>query len=197
MGTLTLVLGGISSGKSAFGESLGARWGGPVLYVATGRATDPEMEVRIEKHRARRPSHWRTLEIDDLDPLFEMSVEPQSAVLLDSVSAWVANFVCNQEEASSRGGGGSKTRPIAAKLQDNLVRLLDWAPRQSGALILVSDEVGLSLVSPNPAGRLFQELLGKANQVLAAAADEVFLVTAGIPLQIKPATGSPHSAGRR
>ncbi len=181
-GQLTLVLGGVRSGKSAFAESLIPGDGRPVVYVATGQATDEEMAERISRHRERRPAHWQTLEspIDPAESLahFLETTDPPVVALVDSLDVWLANLLlANVHEESSQ------IENLALSGLDNLLA----ASRNAGAdLVLVSSEVGLSPVPPNALGRQFQDLLGTVNQRAAAAADEVYLVVAGIPLSIKP-----------
>ena len=183
---LSLALGGVRSGKSEFAEGLAGESGYPVLYVATGVANDTEMEERIRRHREARPEHWTTLEepVRLAERLREALSAPYapSVVLLDSLDVWVANVLEEQGEAPK-----SDVEAYALGcLSDTLE-----AMRESGVdAVLVSSEVGLSLVPPNPLGRRFQDLLGLVNQKAAAAADRVYLVVAGIPLEVKPAAES-------
>ncbi|MYC29811.1 MAG: bifunctional adenosylcobinamide kinase/adenosylcobinamide-phosphate guanylyltransferase [Chloroflexi bacterium] len=179
---LTLVLGGIRSGKSAFAESLVPDDGRSVVYVATGQAGDEEMSERIRRHRDRRPSNWQTLEAP-LDPGAELSKLLASscdnpAVLVDSLDVWLANLLLEHEPEEF-----SQIENLASA---GLEALLSGCREADAFTVLVSSEVGLSPVSPNRLGRRFQDLLGTANQRAAAAADQVYLVVAGIPMQIKP-----------
>ena len=144
-------------------------------------ATDPEMEERIRRHRESRPEDWATLEepvrlAERLRESFTAADAP-ATVLLDSLDVWVAN-VLYQSECEPRVKAESETLAGLSRILEVL--------RQSGASsVLVSSEVGLSLVSPNALGRQFQDLLGLVNQRAAAAADQVYMVVAGIPLGIK------------
>ncbi len=181
MGKTTLVLGGIRSGKSAFAEELVLARQNHTIYLATGQAVDAEMEQRIRRHQDRRPSEWLTLEqpLDLVAPLkqaLERSDQPTS-VLLDSLDGWMSNFLLENE-----------TRPfpkIEAQALSHVEDLAELAKNSVADFFLVSSEVGLSLVSPNSLGRQFQDLLGAVNQAAAALADDVYLVTAGIPQRIK------------
>lgn len=180
---LSLVLGGVRSGKSEFAEGLAGETGGPVLYVATGVATDSEMEERIRRHREARPEHWTTLEepVRLAERLREALTQPDSpsVVLLDSLDVWVANVMEERAEAPK-----SDVEACALDCLSDTLEVM----RESGVdAVLVSSEVGLSLVPPNPLGRRFQDLLGWVNQKAAAAADRVYLVVAGIPLEVKGA----------
>ena len=181
-GITTLVLGGVRSGKSSFAEELVGHWGGPALYVATGRALDEEMAARIRKHRERRPTHWLTLEepfaLPERLARFLQGNSQVCIVLVDSVDAWISNLILAQEE-----GDRETTERLALESLDAVLQLCaDTAKRA----VLVSSEVGLSPVSLNALGRQFQDLLGTINQRIASQADEVFLVVAGIPVRVKP-----------
>ena len=178
---LCLILGGVRSGKSSFAEKLAQDMGGPTLYVATGVPTDQEMEQRIRRHRESRPAHWNTLE----EPInLAAGIEAElgamstpSVVLVDSLDLWVANWLL---EYQSKEAPAVEDSAICA-----IDRLLGTICSTPSAYFLVSSEVGLSLVPPEPLGRRFQDLLGLVNQRVAAAADQVYLVVAGIPKQIK------------
>ena len=179
---LSLVLGGVRSGKSSFAEGLAAECGRNVLYVATGVETDPEMAERIRRHRESRPPSWSTLE----EPA-ELAVRIESevtgdcaydAVLIDSLDLWVSNILLKYEADSPEC--------TEEAMNSGLQHLLQVAQRSPAAFIMVSSEVGHSLVPSEPLGRRFQDLMGLANQRVAAAADQVFLVVAGIPTRIRP-----------
>ena len=182
---LCLILGGVRSGKSSFAEKLVKDVDGPVLYVATGISIDQEMEERIRRHRDSRPAHWNTLE-EPLDLMAGIEAELLSAgnpgaVLVDSLDVWLANFLLERQTET------------ASAVEDSamcaLEGLLSLACRTPALFVLVSSEVGLSLVPPEPLGRRFQDLLGLLNQRVAAAADQVYLVVAGIPTNIKGPAG--------
>ncbi|MDA0263876.1 MAG: bifunctional adenosylcobinamide kinase/adenosylcobinamide-phosphate guanylyltransferase [Chloroflexi bacterium] len=181
---LCLVLGGVRSGKSAFAESKVAALPQPTLYVATGVAVDEEMYTRIQRHQRSRPAEWATLEeptrlAEKLGPALSASDGPGS-VIIDSVDVWVANLLMERQTETKE----SIERSVMADADD----LLGVAAASSQAFVIVSSEVGLSLVPPEPLGRRFQDLLGMVNQKIAAAATEVFLVAAGLPIQLKPAS---------
>ena len=181
---LCLVLGGVRSGKSAFAESRAAALAQPTLYVATGLAIDDEMKERIRRHRASRPSHWSTLEeplklAEKLTPLLQGPGSP-GAVIIDSVDVWVANHLMEHRALAK----SSIEEAVLAETD----KLLALVSASSQGFFVVSGEVGLSLVPPEPLGRRFQDLLGLVNQKIAAAASEVFLVVAGLPNRIKPAS---------
>ena len=166
MSRLTLVLGGARSGKSRFAESLARQHGGPRTYIATAEAFDDEMRQRIAKHREQRAGDgWVTIE-STLDPA---SVLPRDGlVLLDCVTVWLGNLMHH----------GRDLRAEVAKL----CAALEACPAE---VILVSNEVGLSIVPENAMARRFRDEQGLANQALAAIADNVYFIAAGLPLTLK------------
>ena len=172
-----LVTGGARSGKSGFAESMVRETGGEnVLYVATAEAPeeDGELRRRIEDHRRRRPSSWRTVEISYSANGASLAEVPEfargmEAVLLDSLTLWV----------SGRMFAGADDEKILDEL-DGFLAAGIYAP-----LVVVTDEVGLGLVPESAEGRRFRDLLGSVNQRAAAAANEVHLCVAGVPLRVK------------
>ena len=179
---ITLILGGVRSGKSAWAEQQAAARNQPVLYLATGQAGDGEMAERIRRHQDRRPTSWQSIE-EPLRPAAALSAAlstaagPPPVVLLDALDVWIANIILEQESADFAA--------VEALVLAELARLLAVCRQQTAAAILVSSEVGLSPVPPNALGRRFQDLAGVVNQQTAAAADAVYLVVAGLPVQIK------------
>jgi adenosylcobinamide kinase/adenosylcobinamide-phosphate guanylyltransferase len=170
-----LVLGGSRSGKSAFAESLLAD-AGEVEYVATAapRPDDDEWTQRVAAHRARRPGSWHTTETGDLTLLLAAGGPP---VLIDSITTWAARTM-------DETGYWADPPRRAAYLwcAEQLCSL--WASPQRW-VVAVSDEVGSGIVPETESGRLFRDALGELNQRLATSADEVYLVVAGIPLQLR------------
>ncbi len=176
MGELVLVLGGVRSGKSAFAERLAHAAGGPVLYVATGAAGDAEMAARIAAHQARRPADWRTIEAP-LDPAAALATArlPGRVILLDCVGMLVANVLLAEEEQGE----------APARLGRVVEGLVALARERDVLLIAVSSEGGLGLVPLSAVARRYLDLLGEANQRLAAAATRTFLVVAGLGVDLR------------
>lgn len=167
MSRVSLVLGGARSGKSRFAEQLADAHDGPRNYIATAEAFDAEMTARIARHRAEREGRgWTTLEAP-LDPAAALTAL-RGFVLLDCVTVWLGNLMHHG-------------RAIAAEV-DALLAAVAASPAR---IVLVSNEVGLSIVPENALARRFRDEQGLANQRLAAVADEVFLVAAGLPLKLK------------
>lgn len=185
MSSIHLVLGGIRSGKSAYAEQLAAASAGPnpVLYVATGVAVDQEMEERIQRHQERRPDNWLTLEaplnpVGTLQSHAAVGTRPV-VVLFDSVDVWLSNLLIEHE--------GTGRIELESRILGAARRLSGYVRETNATAVFVSSEVGHSLIATNPMGRQFQDLLGTVNQAVAAEADRVTMVVAGIPVAIKPA----------
>ncbi|MDD7940488.1 bifunctional adenosylcobinamide kinase/adenosylcobinamide-phosphate guanylyltransferase [Actinomycetospora lutea] len=170
-----LVLGGTRSGKSAYAEAL-LDADAPALYVATARgvdpAVDPEWADRVEVHRARRPTPWRTVE--DVDVTAVLAGAPADPVLVDDLATWVTGLL---DDARWERDAPS----VAAARADLVAAVAGFA----GTLVLVSAEVGLGVVPSTSAGRRFRDELGALNQELAAVCDEVWLLVAGVPLRLR------------
>lgn len=168
-GHVTLVLGGARSGKSSFSERLVRDTGLERHYVATGRAYDDEMRQRISTHREDRGDGWTTHEVPlDLVNLLREVDAPGRAVLVDCLTLWITNLMMENRDIDAEG--------------DSLVQALGSV---SGQLVLVSNEVGLGIVPDNRMAREFRDHSGRLHQKIAAVADEVFFVAAGLPLKMK------------
>jgi adenosylcobinamide kinase/adenosylcobinamide-phosphate guanylyltransferase len=184
MGQFVLILGGARSGKSDLAERLAVAHGGEeVLYVATGQALDEEMTARIAHHRAVRHAGWRTVEAP-LDPAAAIATAEARVVVLDCVTLLVSNLLLTLGDPE-RGDEPPDEQRAEALVQAQVSALLAAIPEHPGLIIAVSNEVGLGLVPPYPLGRLYRDLLGRANRHLAAAADAAYLVIAGLPIDLK------------
>jgi len=185
MGKLTMILGGARSGKSTYAEQLASQGGSRVTYIATAQGLDAEMTARIATHQNKRPTTWETLEIP-LDVGKAFQARPTSAdpdiVLLDCLTLLVANRVMQASADVDAPDERLATELVASEIEQ-LVAAIRAQPHD---WIIVSNEVGLGLVPPYPLGRVYRDLLGWANQRLAAVADEVFFMIAGIPMRLTP-----------
>ena len=171
-----LILGGARSGKSSFAQELAKKLGDKVLFIATGEALDEEMQSRIEQHQKDRPKSWRTLETpSDLGPQIEKHIGDNKVVIIDCLTLLVSNLLGNESDyarAESR---------VTAEIDG----LIACTRKVNAHFIIVSNEVGLGIVPENKTARIYRDLLGKANQLLAQRADEVYYMVAGIPVKIK------------
>jgi adenosylcobinamide kinase/adenosylcobinamide-phosphate guanylyltransferase len=191
-----LILGGARSGKSTFAQSLAAKLGKKVLFVATGEPLDEEMASRIEEHRRRRPKNWRTLEITTkVGKKLQGQIKDADVVLLDCIALLVSNILTKEDKKllssplmGEDEGEGATTEAISqaeTQVMAEMEDLLDCIDKHEGNFIVISNEVGLGLVPDNKLGRIYRDLLGKANQLLAQYASEVYLMVSGIPVKIK------------
>jgi adenosylcobinamide kinase/adenosylcobinamide-phosphate guanylyltransferase len=170
--TITLVLGGVRSGKSRYVQTIAARVS-PVVFVATARPIDEEMRVKIERHRADRPKVWRTIEEPlDLDRVLAAEGSSHQIVIVDCLTLYAANLL---------EGERGNVFAIEARLRRFYEALLS-APC---SVALVSNEVGSGVVPPFPEGRKYRDFLGEINQQVAGIADNVLLMVAGLPLVLK------------
>jgi adenosylcobinamide kinase/adenosylcobinamide-phosphate guanylyltransferase len=180
MGRLILVLGGVRSGKSAYAQRLAQTLGGPqVLFVATAEAGDEEMARRIAQHRQERPPAWHTLETPRrVGEAIHPSLGNVTVVLVDCLTLLVSNTMLDLGETPD---------PVAAAaaVQAEVESLRQTCQASTATFIVVSNEVGLGLVPETPLGRLYRDLLGQANQTLAAHAQVVYFMVAGLAVDFK------------
>lgn len=166
---IVLVTGGARSGKSGFALARGAAMGSPRLFVATAEPRDEEMAVRIARHRAERARGWRTVEAPKR--LAAVLRRPGAAVvLIDCLTLWLANVM-----------GDDAARDVTPDVD----ALIDALALRRASVIAVTNEVGLGIVPENALARTFRDAAGILNQTIAAVADEVEFVVAGLPMKVK------------
>ena len=177
---LILLLGGARGGKSAHAQRLAqdaARVSGDkVCFIATAQGLDEDMAARIARHRADRPAQWRTIE--EPCQIDEALKEASGAgiIIVDCLTLFVSNWLMRHEDEHE-----------CEQFVSRVTReFLELARAQQQTIICVSNEVGLGIVPDTRLGRVFRDLLGRVNQDFAAAADEVYLLCAGLPLRLKP-----------
>lgn len=188
-GKLILVTGGARSGKSSFAEKLAAEMKKNVIYLATCEPLDEEMARRIDVHKKSRPSDWDTVE----EPLAASSVIAEKGssdcvILLDCLALLVSNLLLSGREQPDTYTG----RAVLAEIE----RLAKTSRNSAAHVIIVTNEVDMGLVPEYPIGRLYRDVLGKANQIIAAAADEVYLLISGIPVDVKKLAVSKLQRGQ-
>ena len=166
-----LILGGARSGKSAYALELAASFSKDKVFIATAEALDDEMRARIEKHKADRGSAWTTIE--EPTEIIEAIAKNKEAglILIDCVTLWLTNLM---EKGLTDADILKEVSWLSAAIKET-----------AGAVIIVSNELGHSLVSENPLGRRFTDLSGRANQKLAEATDEVYFIIAGLSTKLK------------
>lgn len=166
------ISGGARSGKSRLAEKLAEGYGEPLCYIATGEARDGEMAERIANHRQRRGNAWQTVEepLQLLESIREASGGCR-AILVDCITLWITNLLFHHDAVE----------PVLAEVK----ALAELLHALKIPIILVSNEVGMGIVPENALARSFRDLAGQANQILAEAADEVYVTISGIPLKLK------------
>jgi adenosylcobinamide kinase/adenosylcobinamide-phosphate guanylyltransferase len=173
---LILVLGGTRSGKSTFGLKRARELaeGQPAIYLATAQPGDPELDERIEGHRQARPADWPTIDVGpDLAGTIR-GCDPVSTILLDGLTLWLSTVTGHGADVDV---DGLLDGPVAAAIEA--------IGTHAGPVVVVSDEIGLGVVPMHASTRAFRDALGLAHQRLAAVADEVVFMVAGLPLTLR------------
>jgi adenosylcobinamide kinase / adenosylcobinamide-phosphate guanylyltransferase len=179
-GRLILLLGGARGGKSAYAMRLAqdgeSAAGDEVCFIATAQGLDEDMTKRIARHRAERPTHWRTIEEPyQIDEALKQAGET-GVVVVDCLTLFVSNWLMRHEDEH-------ECEQFVRRITRDFLEL---ARSRQQTIICVSNETGLGVVPETRLGRVFRDLLGRVNQDFAAAADEVYLLVAGLPLRLKP-----------
>jgi len=170
-----LVLGGARSGKSRHAQRRAEALAGERIYVATAEPRDAEMAARIARHRAERGPSWHTVEAPiALADTIAHHAAPDRVLLIDCLTLWTSNLLlAGMDLGHARRG------------------LVDALGACAGPIVLVANEVGLGIVPDNALARAFRDAAGELNQAVAAVADEVLFIAAGLPLTLKPRGGPP------
>ena len=169
--TVTLVLGGVRSGKSRYAQTEASRFA-RVTFVATARRSDAEMRRKIAVHRRERPRDWKTVEAQtNLDQIIASEGASADVLLVDCLTTYC--------------GGLLSPRGLSATHRSHLAAVVDAIETARASVILVSNEVGGGVVPAFKSGRLYRDVLGELNQQVARIANHVVLLVAGIPVPIK------------
>ncbi len=170
MGRLVFIIGGARSGKSVFAQKLANRLSKKVTYIATAKARDKEMELRIKIHRKNRPSHWKTIEKEkNIAEVLSRIAGKSEVILLDCLTLLISNLLLSGRKDVLKEIG----------------RLVNKIREIKATVLIVSNEVGMGIVPDNKLARRFRDIAGRANQIVAQAADEIYLVVSGIPVKVK------------
>lgn len=189
---MVLILGGARSGKSVFAERLAAGSGRSVAFIATATASDDEMRERIARHRASRPKGWHTREEPlDLAGAVRQASKLADVLLLDCVTLWLGNVLSQESGQHERDDEGEELYTTGKLFDERALKEIEamlgvvksLGPNKT--LIAITNEVGLGIVPAYPLGRLYRDTLGYVNQRLAQAADRVYLMVAGLAVDIK------------
>jgi adenosylcobinamide kinase / adenosylcobinamide-phosphate guanylyltransferase len=188
--SIHLVLGGARSGKSSYAEKLAIESGLPVTYIATAQVYDDEFKVRVQHHKDRRPSDWHLIETAHFlstalkytgleanihaDPGASETSPSKQCVIIDCLTLWLAQCICPE-----------CAPPEGVNWQLECEKFLATLPTLDADIILVSNEVGMGIVPLGEINRQFQDEQGRLNQAIAAIADSVTFVAAGLPLKLK------------
>jgi len=178
-GKLIFITGGARSGKSNFAEKMAVGLGKLVAYLATAQPLDEEMAFRIKKHREKRLNTWETYEEPtEVRGLVSRLGLEKEVILIDCLTLLTSNLLLRKED-----------KVEDPKWQEEILleieKLAEISFKVPARVIIVSNEVGMGLVPENPLGRVYRDILGRANSIIADKADEVFMIVSGIPLKIK------------
>ena len=176
---ITLILGGARSGKSAYAETLASEAGLPVTYIATAQVYDEEFKARVAHHQARRPKDWQLIETPHyLGDTLQANNHTGRSLVVDCLTLWLAQCICPDcvpSEGQEKNG----------KFWENeRAKFLAQLEKVQSNLILVSNEVGMGIVPLGEINRQFQDEQGRLNQAVAAIADEVVFIAAGLTLKL-------------
>lgn len=170
MARITLLLGGVKSGKSDHAQEIASSYGDDVIYYVTGKPVDAEMLARIKAHQVARPSNWKTVELNGTELLKRLNGDSfEGCYVLDCMTIYVANLMLLDN----------------SRIYEHLEQLAAALKKVEGHVVVVSNEVGMGVVPVSDDGRRYRDLLGNANQIFAKAADEVYLMVAGLKTRLK------------
>ena len=183
MGALWFVTGGARSGKSRFATQLATATARPVVYIATMQPLDEELRARVRRHRAERPQSWTTVEAPDDPAAAIAAVDPAACIVLDCLSLWVSNRLLAAGETPSQ----RDVEALERALERESDAIVAASRQRDGELIVVTNEVGSSVVPDNALARAYRDLLGRVNQRVAAESARAWLLVSGRPLELPPA----------
>ncbi len=176
MKKIILIIGGARSGKSHFAQELAGKLSSNVLFVATGEPRDEEMQARINEHKKGRPKGWRTIETPiNVARQLELHIGNADVVIIDCLTLLVSNQL----------GEELDYQKAEKQVLSEIYELITSIKKLDAIFIIVSNEVGMGLVPETKLGRIYRDLLGKANQLVAQHADEVYFMVVGLPVKIK------------
>lgn len=185
MNKIILVTGGARSGKSSFAESLCKDRNNKTAYIATSIPFDDEMKDRVKKHRNSRPSEWSTYEIykNIHSKIKEISNEHET-VILDCVTLLVNNLMFNSD-IDVDNASTDEIYALELYIKNQVIKLLEEIRKTNLYFVIVTNELGMGIVPGNKLSRIYCDIVGRINQLIASECDEVHFVVSGIPMKIK------------
>lgn len=172
MGKLTFIIGGARSGKSNLAAQMAKEENKRVVFIATAQVLDEEMERRVQLHKKERPHYWRTIEEHkNLIPHLEKINSSFDIAIIDCLTLYISNLFLEKEDEH--------------RIEDHINTLIQALKTAAFKTIIISNEVGLSIIPDNALARKFRDLAGKINQIAAKQSDEVFFMVSGLPLKLK------------
>lgn len=186
MGKSILITGGARSGKSSYAEKLARELGGNILYIATSIPFDEEMKSRVKKHRESRPSEWDTYEgYRGLGRVISEKGEQYKGILLDCITVMVTNLLLEYPGIDYDNAGYEDFAEAEKAIKEEIEELLKCVSKSQATVIMVTNELGSGIVPENLLGRVFRDIAGRVNQLIAEQCDEVFITVCGLPLKLK------------
>ena len=179
MGKIILVTGGARSGKSTFAEQYVAKKGKKIGYIATSQICDDEMEFRVKLHQKRRPQDWTTFEAAfDAHTVLAEQGKNYDMFLFDCMTIYISNILSHVHDI---GAFDQIYELVTGKLNELIMAIKN----SDATVVIVTNEVGAGIVPENKLARIYRDLAGLSNQILAQAAEDVYLVVAGMPVNLK------------
>lgn len=185
MSQIILVTGGARSGKSQFAESLCKARKNATAYIATSIPFDDDFKERVKKHREMRPSTWDTFEVyEDIYKVIPEIAKSYQTVILDCVTLMVNNLMF-KENLDYDTITSEEIEALEAKIKEQFIKLIDAVSQTELYFVIVTNEIGLSPVAANRLTRIYTDIIGRMNQLIAKSSHEVYFVMSGIPMKIK------------
>ena len=185
MSKLVLVTGGARSGKSLYAESLCRAQNNKTAYIATSIPFDEELKARVVKHREMRPSEWETFEVyEDVYKVIPEIEGSYQTVILDCVTLMVNNLMF-KENVDYETLSTIEVDRLEAAIKEQFIRFIEAVQKTELYVVVVTNEIGLCPVAANKLTRIYTDIIGRMNQILAKNSDEVYFVVSGIPMKIK------------
>lgn len=185
------VFGGARSGKSSFAQELAEQLGKSTIYIATAQNKDKEMAERIAKHQATRPKSWETVEAThNLAEAICSCAEQAEVILVDCVSVYLSNLLLKRFGDLGTDEDPQLPPNLESEILAEMIEVIEVAQDANVTVIFVANDVGLGIVPLYHSARLYRDVAGRTNQLLAKAAKKAFYVLAGIPLDLKSLAAS-------